>query len=177
MAGTGQEFFEATTKVAVENLVLVLEEVAKTSLGCGGSVQTAEGMGDGGGAGGNTAVRSSSNTVASLSTTTSSCEGTSAGQRPHTGGESYVAYVNLPDAGGARALHHAAIEGHTELVRVLLQHRADPCAVDHRSRTPIDYATSLNQLETVAVLESAATISRGAGGADVAIAGSEPADM
>ena len=121
MAGTGQEFFEATTEVAVENMVLVLEEAARCNS-------------DGDTNGGD--VRGS--------------HGSSGG-----GVEGYVPYVNLPDAGGARALHHAAIEGHTALASVLLQHRADPRAKDGRGRTAIDYATSLNKLETLEVLEAA----------------------
>jgi uncharacterized protein len=47
-----------------------------------------------------------------------------------------------PSAGALTALHRAAIRGHTEIVRLLLAHRANPLARDRSGHTALDWAVS-----------------------------------
>ncbi len=53
---------------------------------------------------------------------------------------------------GMTALHWAALEGHSEVVGLLLNHGADPAAKDTRGRTPADLARSSGHCSTEKIL-------------------------
>jgi ankyrin repeat protein len=168
MAGEGQEFFSAGTAAALQNLETILEAASHTlppddfksaSTNSQHPAATAASTTDvestssssnrssnrsSNGGGGNLTQTSSDQSTASTSTNTSTA--TASISTP---------YIDLADKHGARALHHAAIEGHTALAALLLQHRADPTVKDDHGRTPLDYANSLKRMETVRVIEVA----------------------
>ena len=51
--------------------------------------------------------------------------------------DKYPSYVNKPSSSGATALHKAAVQGHLECVRLLLDRGADPNLLDKQGRTPM----------------------------------------
>lgn len=64
------------------------------------------------------------------------------------------ANVNRHDGRGT-PLHYAAEYGNAELVKLLLEAKADPTAKDWRGKTPLDLAKESNHKEVVKMLESA----------------------
>ena len=57
---------------------------------------------------------------------------------------------------GTAALHAAAVEGHVEIVRLLVTHGANPFVLNNDSRTPLHIAVSKRHAEVIKIL--AATI-------------------
>lgn len=53
---------------------------------------------------------------------------------------------------GTTALMYAAMEGHTDIVNVLMKAQADIHALDKFSRTPLHLASSKGQVETLVAL-------------------------
>lgn len=67
--------------------------------------------------------------------------------------------VNIRDANGFTALHHAAARGDNEMIKYLVKMGADVMAVNRRGQTTVDMANSPEQRtqpfpETIALLES-----------------------
>lgn len=60
--------------------------------------------------------------------------------------------VNEPDVHGWTPLHHAACYGHKETIRVLLNNKADPAAIDNVGWTPLHHALSQNHCDCVQML-------------------------
>lgn len=71
------------------------------------------------------------------------------------------ALVNVPD-GGNSPLHGAARFGQTELVRWLLEHDANPFAIDFDGKTPYDRAVQHNHAGAAALLKPYADAEDGA---------------
>jgi len=57
--------------------------------------------------------------------------------------------VNAPDGGGHTPLHIAAEGGYVPIVESLLQHHADPHAVDAEDRTPLARAAARNHTAVI----------------------------
>ena len=53
---------------------------------------------------------------------------------------------------GTAALHVAALEGHVEIVRLLVDHGANPFVLNNESRTPLHIAVSKRHAEVVKIL-------------------------
>jgi len=70
---------------------------------------------------------------------------------------------NLPDYNGRSALHVAVAHGRVDHVAYLLQHGADPRAVDVDGRSPIDVGRQLGLDDIVAQLNVAAAAESSAG--------------
>ncbi|XP_013409625.1 ankyrin repeat and sterile alpha motif domain-containing protein 1B isoform X2 [Lingula anatina] len=68
-----------------------------------------------------------------------------------TSGPSFAS-VNEQNHEGDTALHTAAQYGHTKVVRVLLESKADPTIRNNRAESPLDLAAQYGRLETVQVL-------------------------
>ena len=66
------------------------------------------------------------------------------------------ASADHPSAAGLSALHRAAIRGHTEIVLLLLAHRANPLASDRSGRTALDWAVLEGWHEVAAALRGEA---------------------
>lgn len=64
--------------------------------------------------------------------------------------------VNVPDSNGQTALHKAAFLGYAAAVQALLDHGAEPGAMDSSGRTPIDVARQRKQLAALKALARAA---------------------
>jgi ankyrin repeat protein len=60
--------------------------------------------------------------------------------------------VNGAGPRGRTALHYAAAAGHTKVMRVLLDHRADPGLVDEDGATPLGLARAAGQTAAVRLL-------------------------
>jgi ankyrin repeat protein len=60
--------------------------------------------------------------------------------------------VNAQDKLGWTPLHHAAYEGHAEVVRLLLGHKADPTIRNQAGRTAREEAQRQGSIEVVALL-------------------------
>jgi ankyrin repeat protein len=66
----------------------------------------------------------------------------------------YGADVNLPDAQGLTALHHAAVGGHGGIVSLLLNHGANVALEDHGRLTPLCLALDSGHIEIAELLIS-----------------------
>ncbi|XP_030762087.1 ankyrin repeat and SAM domain-containing protein 1A-like [Sitophilus oryzae] len=62
--------------------------------------------------------------------------------------------VNVQDSSGYSCLHHAALNGHTDIVRLLLEHDASPNIVDIKGSSPLHLAAWSGNLEIVKLLLS-----------------------
>ncbi|XP_037955613.1 ankyrin repeat and sterile alpha motif domain-containing protein 1B-like [Teleopsis dalmanni] len=62
--------------------------------------------------------------------------------------------VNVQDSGGYSALHHACINGHNDIVRLLLAHEASPNLPDSRGSSPLHLAAWAGHQEIVKMLLS-----------------------
>ncbi|KAH8241383.1 hypothetical protein KR032_011808 [Drosophila birchii] len=60
--------------------------------------------------------------------------------------------VNVQDSGGYSALHHACLNGHEEIVRLLLAHEASPNLPDSRGSSPLHLAAWAGETEIVRLL-------------------------
>lgn len=67
-------------------------------------------------------------------------------------GEGSKAPVDHTDGTGMRALSHAAVRGHTQMVVLLLAHKAVPTAVDLVGRTALHHAAGAGQTKIVKLL-------------------------
>ena len=61
--------------------------------------------------------------------------------------------VNDTDEIGYTALHAAALNGHFDIVKLLVEHGAQPTAKIDSGETPLDLARQVDQIEIVAFLE------------------------
>ncbi|XP_066146580.1 ankyrin repeat and SAM domain-containing protein 1A-like [Euwallacea fornicatus] len=62
--------------------------------------------------------------------------------------------ANVQDNSGYSSLHHASLNGHTEIVRLLLDHDASPNIVDSKGSSPLHLAAWSGHLEIVKLLLS-----------------------
>ena len=62
------------------------------------------------------------------------------------------ANVNARDNGGFSPLHHAASNGHSRIVKILLEHGADIDAENKNGKTPLQYARKNAWEEIVRIL-------------------------
>ncbi|EDW43328.1 ankyrin repeat and SAM domain-containing protein 1A [Drosophila sechellia] len=60
--------------------------------------------------------------------------------------------VNVQDSGGYSALHHACLNGHDDIVRLLLAHEASPNLPDSRGSSPLHLAAWAGETEIVRLL-------------------------
>nr|XP_018918082.1 PREDICTED: ankyrin repeat and SAM domain-containing protein 1A [Bemisia tabaci] len=60
--------------------------------------------------------------------------------------------ANVQDASGYSCLHHAALNGHADIVELLLTHEASPNIVDNKGSSPIHLAAWSGNLEIVRLL-------------------------
>ncbi|KAH8326662.1 hypothetical protein KR067_011667 [Drosophila pandora] len=60
--------------------------------------------------------------------------------------------VNVQDSGGYSALHHACLNGHEDIVRLLLAHDASPNLPDSRGSSPLHLAAWAGETEIVRLL-------------------------
>ncbi|XP_036674384.3 ankyrin repeat and SAM domain-containing protein 1A [Drosophila suzukii] len=60
--------------------------------------------------------------------------------------------VNFQDSGGSSALHHACLNGHEDIVRLLLAHEASPNLPDSRGSSPLHLAAWAGETEIVRLL-------------------------
>uniref|UniRef100_A0A6P4FNZ1 Ankyrin repeat and SAM domain-containing protein 1A n=1 Tax=Drosophila rhopaloa TaxID=1041015 RepID=A0A6P4FNZ1_DRORH len=60
--------------------------------------------------------------------------------------------VNVQDSGGYSALHHACLNGHEDIVRLLLAHEASPNLPDSRGSSPLHLAAWAGETEIVRLL-------------------------
>ncbi|KAH8382394.1 hypothetical protein KR009_003305 [Drosophila setifemur] len=60
--------------------------------------------------------------------------------------------VNVQDSGGYSALHHACLNGHEDIVRLLLAHEAAPNLPDSRGSSPLHLAAWAGETEIVRLL-------------------------
>jgi ankyrin repeat protein len=51
----------------------------------------------------------------------------------------HTIYINASDANGQTALHHAAINGHVDIMITLVEHGADPEILDVHGKTALEY--------------------------------------
>ncbi|XP_076273676.1 ankyrin repeat and SAM domain-containing protein 1A-like isoform X4 [Rhynchophorus ferrugineus] len=65
--------------------------------------------------------------------------------------------ANVQDSSGYTSLHHAALNGHIEIVRLLLEHDASPNIVDSKGSSPLHLAAWSGNLEIVKLLLSGPT--------------------
>ena len=65
--------------------------------------------------------------------------------------------MSTTHAQGQSALHHAAVSGHAEGLRALLEAGADSRAVDSMGRTALAAAAALGHAEAVRVLSNGGT--------------------
>ncbi len=61
-------------------------------------------------------------------------------------------YINRVDAQGKTSLHSAVDQGQVEVVKWLLDHRADVAAKDADGRTPLDWAVRKNDTNSIKIL-------------------------
>lgn len=66
--------------------------------------------------------------------------------------------ANVQDTSGYSALHHAALNGHTGIVRLLLEHDASPNIIDSKGSSPLHLAAWSGNLEIVKLLLSGPAI-------------------
>ena len=59
---------------------------------------------------------------------------------------------DVPDSDGCTALHHAAMSGTPEIVRILIEEKAEKNRLDQWGRTPLWYAASMKRLDVVRYL-------------------------
>ncbi|XP_043479675.1 uncharacterized protein LOC122509573 isoform X1 [Leptopilina heterotoma] len=62
--------------------------------------------------------------------------------------------ANVQDASGYTALHHAALNGHRDVVKLLLQHEASPNVVDSKGSSPLHLAAWAGDAEIVRLILS-----------------------
>ncbi|XP_033217418.1 caskin-2-like isoform X2 [Belonocnema kinseyi] len=62
--------------------------------------------------------------------------------------------ANVQDASGYTALHHAALNGHREVVKLLLQYEASPNVVDAKGSSPLHLAAWAGDAEIVRLILS-----------------------
>lgn len=60
--------------------------------------------------------------------------------------------ANIQDSAGCSALHYAAVNGHSDCVRLLLQHEASPNLPDSGGSTPLHLAAFNGHQEIVLLL-------------------------
>lgn len=60
--------------------------------------------------------------------------------------------VNAQDSGGYSALHHASINGHSDIVRLLLNNEASPNLPDSRGSSPLHLAAWAGHQDIVKML-------------------------
>ena len=78
-----------------------------------------------------------------------------------------IAYANHADYAGNTALHAAALKGHMEIVKVLVQHGANVSPVNGENETPMKDATDNDNDEIVDFLKDH--------GGQLVVAGEKPA--
>ncbi|VEN34928.1 unnamed protein product [Callosobruchus maculatus] len=66
--------------------------------------------------------------------------------------------ANVQDSSGYSSLHHAALNGHTEIVKLLLEHDASPNIVDSKGSSPLHLAAWSGNLDIVRLLLSGPAI-------------------
>ncbi|CAH1958287.1 unnamed protein product [Acanthoscelides obtectus] len=66
--------------------------------------------------------------------------------------------ANVQDSSGYSALHHAALNGHTEIVKLLLEHDASPNIVDSKGSSPLHLAAWSGNPDIVRLLLSGPAI-------------------
>ncbi|KAL1506735.1 hypothetical protein ABEB36_006041 [Hypothenemus hampei] len=66
--------------------------------------------------------------------------------------------ANVQDSSGYSPLHHAALNGHTDIVRLLLEYDASPNIVDSKGSSPLHLAAWSGHLEIVKLLLSGPAI-------------------
>jgi len=59
--------------------------------------------------------------------------------RPIPPNAAQIAYINLQEHSGKTALHFAAMNGNAAMIRILIDHGADPCIRDEMGRIARDY--------------------------------------
>ncbi|MBR4310015.1 MAG: ankyrin repeat domain-containing protein, partial [Akkermansia sp.] len=64
--------------------------------------------------------------------------------------------LNVRDKEGRTLMHHAAENGHVEILNQLIQAKQNIRAKDNRNRTPLEYAERAEQQECVEILKKAA---------------------
>ncbi len=60
--------------------------------------------------------------------------------------------INVADASGKTALHHAVVCANPEIVSLLLLHHANPLLEDKQGMTPLDYAMLFEQAAIIEIL-------------------------
>jgi len=66
-------------------------------------------------------------------------------------------WVNQKRAGGLTALHDAVKKGDVDVVKKLLEHKADPGQADDQGETVLDYAIELRELQIIELILAKAT--------------------